>query len=235
MFRDWLLHESDFNWRVLAGQGGELRAVADIGTHWLDLIQFVTRRRIVSVCADLRTVHSQRQRPVGGIETFSGGRSGAVPTEPVDIDTDDCGSVMFRFENGANGCLWVSQTTAGRKNCLRFEIAGSKSALAWNSELPNSLWIGRRDRPNESLIRDPALMGSAAAVVSSYPGGHNEGFPDTFKQLFRCFYGYIAQDDLSAPPPYPTFADGHREIRLCEAILASHREQRWVELPEETP
>ncbi len=228
--QDWLLRDTDFNWRVLAEDGGELRAIADIGTHWLDLMQFITGRKVVSVCADLRTIHATRQRPLGGVETFSGHERAAAQTEPIAITTEDCGTVMLRFDNGANGCLWVSQTTAGRKNCLRFEVAGSQQALSWNSEAPNELWIGHRDRANEALIRDPALLSESARAVSNYPGGHNEGFPDTFKQLFRSFYGYIAAGDFSAPPPFPTFDAGHREILLCEAVLKSHREQRWVDV-----
>jgi predicted dehydrogenase len=227
--QDWLLRETDFNWRVLAEEGGELRAVADIGTHWLDLVQFITGRHVVAVLADLRTVHRARQRPRGGAETFS---AGAASGEPVAISTEDCGSVLLRLDNGANGCLWVSQTTAGRKNCLRFEIAGSRQALAWDSEQPNMLWIGNRERANEVLIRDPALLSEPARAIASYPGGHNEGFPDTFKQLFSAFYGYIGAGDLTAPPPFPTFADGHREILLCEAVLRSHRQQRWITLSE---
>ncbi|MEO1526602.1 MAG: Gfo/Idh/MocA family oxidoreductase [Planctomycetota bacterium] len=225
--QDWLLRETDFNWRVLAEDGGELRAVADIGTHWLDLIQFISGQRIVSVCSDLRTVHSQRQRPVGSVETFSGGVSGEIPTETVSIGTEDCGAVMLRFADGANGVLWVSQTTAGRKNCLRFEWAGSEKSLAWNSESANELWIGHRDEASASLIRDPALMDGSAASISSYPGGHNEGFPDTFKQLFRTFYGAIQSGDHHG---YPTFEDGHHEILLCEAILKSHRERCWIDI-----
>lgn len=228
--QDWLLYQTDFNWRVLAADGGELRAVADIGTHWLDLIQFITGRKIVSVCADLRTVHPQRLRPVGGVETFSSGNDPAADTEQVDITTEDCGAIMLRFQGGANGCLWVSQTTAGRKNCLRFELAGTKSSLQWTSESANKLWIGHRSQPNESLIRDPSLMSPSAAGVSSYPGGHNEGFPDTFKQLFKSFYRYIEAGDFSAPAPFPTFTDGHQEVLLCEAILASHRQKRWVDV-----
>lgn len=230
--QDWLLHETDFNWRVLAEDGGVLRSVADIGTHWLDLLQFITGRRVVSVCADLQTVHTRRYRPTGGVETFYGKGAVSRQTAAVDIATDDAGCVMLKFDNGAHGCLWVSQTTAGRKNCLRFEVAGSTQSLAWNSESPNELWIGHRDRPNESLIRDPALLGASASAVTNYPGGHNEGFPDTFKQLFRSFYGYIAAGDFATPPPFPTFADGHREILLCEAILQSHRQRRWVDAPE---
>ena len=230
--QDWLLFDTDFNWRALSEEGGELRAVADIGTHWLDLVQFITGQLVVEVCADLRTIHATRRQPIGGVETFSGPGRLPVATETVPIDTDDCGSVMLRFANGANGCLWVSQTTAGRKNCLRFEIAGAKQSLAWNSESPNELWIGHRDRANEALIRDPSLLHQSARDITHYPGGHNEGFPDTFKQLFRSFYGYIAAGDFSAPSPFPTFADGHREILLCEAVLRSHRERRWVSIEE---
>lgn len=231
--QDWLLWETDFNWRVMSDDGGQLRAVADIGTHWLDLIQFVTGHQVVSVCADLRTVHRERRRPLGGSETFTGSASAPRETEPVAVTTDDCGCVMLRFSNGANGNLWVSQTTAGRKNCLRFEIAGARQAMAWNSEQPNSLWLGHRDRSNELLVRDPALLGERAAAVANYPGGHNEGFPDTFKQLFRAFYGSIDGGDFADSPPFPTFADGHREILLCEAILASHEQRRWVDVEEE--
>ena len=230
--QDWLLYDSDFNWRVLTEDGGELRAVADIGTHWLDLVQFIVGQRIVSVCADLRTVYPQRQRPVGGVETFAGKADHATETEAVGITTEDCGAVMLRFENGANGSLWVSQTTAGRKNCLRFEIGGSAAACSWNSEEPNVLWLGHRDEANQVLTRDPALLESRAAGLANYPGGHNEGFPDTFKQLFRCFYDYIATGDFSAPAPFPTFADGHQEILLCEAIIRSHRDRRWVDVAE---
>lgn len=228
--QDWLLYKTDFNWRVESEAGGELRAIADIGTHWLDLIQFVTGKRVQSICADLRTVHPQRLRPIGGAQTFSNRDVHEADLQAVDIGTEDCGSIMLRFEGGANGCLWVSQVTAGRKNCLRFELGGTKSALEWNSESPNQLWIGHRSRSNEVLIRDPALLDSTAAAISNYPGGHNEGFPDTFKQLFRTFYGYIARADFNAPPPFPTFADGHREIVLCEAILASHRQRCWIDI-----
>lgn len=228
--QDWLLYDTDYNWRVEAEAGGPLRAVADIGTHWLDLVQFIANLKVTAVLADLRTVHAQRKRPTGGAQTFSGKDNQPSDTETVHIDTEDCGSVLLRFENGSNGCLWVSQTTAGRKNCLRFEIGGSKSALAFNSETPNSLWIGHRESANELLIRDASLMNDSAAGLADYPGGHNEGFPDTFKQLFKAFYRYIEVGNFSAPEPFPTFAQGHYEVLLCEAILKSHREQRWVEI-----
>ena len=117
---------------------------------------------------------------------------------------------------------------AGRKNCLRFEIAGAAGSVAWNSERPNELWVGERDRPNELLIRDPALLQPAVRPFANYPGGHNEGFPDTFKQLFRAIYDYIDRGDYQAPRPFPTFADGHQEIVLCDAILRSQRDRKWT-------
>jgi predicted dehydrogenase len=228
--QDWLLHDTDYNWRVLAEQGGQLRAVADIGTHWMDLIGSVTGLEIEAVLADLATVHPVRKRPKGEVETFSGKRGGPRETEPVAITTDDYGSILFRFKGGARGSLWVSQVTAGRKNCIRYEIAGAGGALAWDSESPNALWIGHRDQPNETLVRDPALLGSLARGYANYPGGHNEGFPDAFKQCFRSFYNYISAGDFSARPMFPTFAEGHREVVLCDAILESHRRQAWVKV-----
>ncbi len=227
--QDWLFYPTDYNWRVLAEEGGALRAVADIGTHWLDLVHAITGLEVEAVCADLATVHPVRQRPLGEVETFKGKQEKEpAKTEAIDIATEDYGCILLRFEGGARGCLWVSQVTAGRKNCLRYEIAGSKRALSWCSEQPNELWIGHRDRPNESLIRDPSLVSDRARSYINYPGGHNEGFPDTFKQCFRAFYSYVETGDFSAPATFPTFADGHREIVLCEAIEFSHRQGRWV-------
>jgi predicted dehydrogenase len=228
--QDWLLYPTDYNWRVLAEEGGALRAVADIGTHWLDLAQSVTRLKVTSVCADLRTVHPVRQRPKGEVQTFSGKVRRIQATDNVAVTTEDCGSILLRFENGAKGCLWVSQTTAGRKNCLQFEIAGAKTALYWNSEKPNAMWVGSREKANEVLLKDPGLLSDAVRPYVGYPGGHNEGYPDTFKMCFKAFYSYIAKGDFKAAPTFPTFEDGHREVLLCEAILKSHKKGGWINL-----
>lgn len=228
--QDWLLYDTDYNWRVLAEQGGELRAVSDIGTHWMDLVLSITGLEVESVFADLNTVHKVRKRPTGEVETFTGKKAAEVATEPIDITTDDYGCIMFRFTNGARGSLNVSQINAGRKNTLRYEIAGAKCSVAFSSETPNELWIGYRNKPNECFARDPSLLADLPAGFTNYPGGHNEGFPDAFKQCFRSFYQYIAAGDFSATPLFPTFAEGHREVILCEAILKSHREEKWVKL-----
>lgn len=226
--QDWLLYDTDFNWRVLAGEGGALRAVADIGTHWLDLVTAVTGLEVEQVCADLHTFLPVRRRPRGSVETFQAKLGTPPETEPVEIDTEDYASVLLRFRGGAAGSFTVSQVVAGRKNCLRYEVAGARAALAWDSERPNELWVGHRDRPNELLLRDPALLHPAVRPFANYPGGHNEGFPDSFKQLFRAVYAYLDAGDWQAPRPFPTFQDGHREVVLCEAVLRSQRERRWV-------
>lgn len=229
--QDWLLYDTDFNWRVLPEEGGALRAVADIGTHWLDLVTSITGLEVEGVCADLQTFLPVRRRPKGSVETFQGKLDASRATEPVSIVTEDYGSILLHFGGGARGHFTVSQVTAGRKNCIRYEIAGARAALAWNSESPNELWIGSRDKANELLIRDPALLQPSVRRFANYPGGHNEGFPDTFKQLFRAVYDYIDAGDWQAPRPFPTFQDGHREVVLCEAILQSHRQRCWMEIP----
>lgn len=226
--QDWLLYEKDYNWRVSAEKGGALRAVADIGTHWMDLVFSITGLQVEAVCAHLSTVHFTRYRPVGEIETFSA-KQDDLKTVAIDIDTEDCGSILFRFKDGAQGVLWVSQITAGYKNRIRYEISGSKKSITWDSDRANQLIIGYRDRPNEILEKDPSLVSSATAGFIDYPGGHAEGFPDTFKQCFRAFYNAILHhDDNEELLSYASFSDGHKEVQLCEAILKSHQTGEWV-------
>ncbi|MEM7811944.1 MAG: Gfo/Idh/MocA family oxidoreductase [Planctomycetota bacterium] len=229
--QDWLLYDTDFNWRVVRGDSGALRSVADIGTHWMDMIQSLTGLSIKSVCATLQRVHDTRYRPTGKTDAFSGGTADKSQMEPVGVDTeDDAGFILIELSNGAKGTLWSSQISAGRKNSFRFEVSGSKAAVAWDGEKPNELWVGHRDRLNEVLVKDPALMTPRATAASSYPQGHAEGFPDTFKQLFKTFYGQIADGTFATDPKYPTLEDGHKEIVLCDAILKSHEERRWVDI-----
>jgi predicted dehydrogenase len=166
------------------------------------------------------------------METFAGKLQTAVERVEQPIHTEDYASVLIRYSNGARGVMTVSQVSAGRKNRLSYEIDGSRASLAWDSERPNELWIGRRDRPNELLLKDPALLAPEARQIASYPGGHNEGFPDTFKQLWQAVYRYLEAGDFTAPPGFPTFEDGHRSLRVGAAILRSAREGRWVDVSE---
>ena len=224
--QDWLLFSTDWNWRLEAKSGGELRAVSDIGTHWLDLMTWITNSKVAELCSDLATVLASRRKPKGRVETFQ--KAGAAETEEVLMTTDDYASVLLRFENDAHGVMTVSQVSAGRKACLWFEIDGSEGSLAFDSESPNSLWIGRRDRASEVLPKDPGLLSPEARGYAAYPGGHAEGYPDTFVQLFKDFYGYIAAGDFRAPRTFPTFETGHEELLLCEAIAESAQKRSWV-------
>jgi predicted dehydrogenase len=229
--QDWLLLDTDWNWRLEPELGGNLRAVADIGSHWMDLTSHITGQRIVSVTADLKTFIPIRHQPIGPVETFSAKPSGATTART--ITTEDCATILLRFESGAIGNLSISQISAGRKNALEFEIDGSTSAAAWNSEDPDDLWIGHRGRPNELLPRDPALLNVEGRDAASLPAGHNEGFADTFKALYRAVYRAVASDG-PAEHDYPTFADGHESMLVCEAVARSARQGSWASVERTT-
>lgn len=228
--QDWLLLPTDWNWRLEPELGGTLRAVGDIGSHWLDLLTFITGLRVEEVYADFKTFHPVRKKPSKPLETYTGKM--LTPEDYVDqpISTEDYATILLHFENDVRGVLTVSQVSSGRKNRLFYEINGSKSSLAWDSERPNELWIGQRSVPNQLLLKDPSLLSPEARAVTSYPGGHNEGFPDTFKQLYAKVYSYILAGDFSKTPDFPTFEDGHYEMLLCEAIEGSAREKVWVKV-----
>jgi predicted dehydrogenase len=226
--QDWLLFSTDWNWRLEPNLGGTLRAVGDIGSHWLDLLTFITGLRVEEVYADFKTFHPIRKKPARPLETFTG--KILTPEDYIDqpISTEDYATILLHYENDVRGVLTVSQVSAGRKNRLFYEINGSKSSLGWDSERPNELWIGHRTEPNQVLLKDPSLLSPEARAVTSFPGGHNEGFPDTFKQLYAKVYDYILSRDFTKTPDFPTFADGHYEMQLCEAIERSAREKAWV-------
>jgi predicted dehydrogenase len=227
-FQDWLLHDTDWNWRLDPSQGGALRAVGDIGSHWLDLLAFLTGQPIVSVMADLATFVAARQQPTGPVETFSTDRSGGTVTRPM--GTEDTATLLLRFANGARGSVAVSQISAGRKNSLQWEIDGADGAAWWDSETPDHLWLGHRDRPNELLLRNPALMGEAGRAAAALPGGHVEGFGDTFQALFRAIYADVLAGRPRRDPPYADFAAGHDEMLVNDAIALSAAESRWVDV-----
>jgi predicted dehydrogenase len=226
--QDWLLLPTDWNWRLEPEKGGELRAVADIGSHWLDLVQFVLGRRVESLLADLATTIPVRQRPAREIETFASADD--VEREDAPMGTEDLAHILLRFERGSRGSLVVSQVSAGRKNSLRFQVDGSSAALAWDSERNEELWLGHRGQPNEHVLRDPALLEPEARSRTALPGGHAEGFAETFRELYRAVYNAVAAGGPPEAPDYPTFADGHWENVLGDAVALSNRERRWVEV-----
>ena len=226
--QDWLHKETDWNWRLVPEMSGESRAVADVGSHWCDLIQFVTGLKIVRVMADLVTIHPTRKRPKVEVETYAGKILKPEDYEDVEIGTEDYASILLEFDSGAHGVLTVNQCAAGRKNRLFYEIDGSECALSWDQEQPNELWIGRRDAPNQILMKDPSLLYEEARDYAHYPGGHNEAYPDGPKNLFRNVYGFIAGTRPGGD--FATFVDGHNEIAICDAVLKSGKAKQWVDV-----
>jgi len=229
--QDWLYLQTDWNWRLQPEMSGASRAVADIGSHWCDLLQFITGLTITKVMADLRTVHKQRMKPKKEVETYAGKVLEPSDYEPQDINTEDYASVLFELSNGAHGVFTVSQVAAGRKNRLYFEIDGSKCALAWDQEQLNELWVGHREKANEVLIKDPSLLHESARQYAHYPGGHPEGYPDGPKNLFRNVYRAVESGGtMPSDPDWSTFEDGHKEMAICDAILASNKAKSWIDV-----
>ncbi|RIW15633.1 gfo/Idh/MocA family oxidoreductase [Algoriphagus lacus] len=228
--QDWLFLQTDYNWRLEPDKSGDSRAIADIGSHLLDITEYVTGLKIIEVMADFSTVHKTRLKPLKAIETYSGKMLQASDYAEVPITTEDHATVLLRFDNGSKGSVTVSQVSAGRKNRLNIEISGSKSNFEFNSERPNELWIGKREKANEHLMKDPSLFYPEASALISFPGGHNEGFPDTSKQMFKEVYAAVAAGKQPENPSYPTFASGLRELIIGERIVESNKKQAWVKI-----
>jgi predicted dehydrogenase len=227
--QDWLLYDTDWNWRVDPALGGPSRCMADIGTHFFDMAEHVTGLRVRSLCADLQTFHKTRKRPKGVVETFAGKLLQPEDYDQVPVSTEDFGAVIFRMGEQTRGAMTVSQVSAGRKNRLSIEIYGSKSSAAWDQERPDELWMGNRNTPNRVLLKDPSLLLPGAQSYADLPGGHSEGYDDTFKQVFRRFYASIENPD--APAEYAQFHDGLRQLTILQSALESHAARAWVDVP----
>src|SRR3984893_13874963 len=224
--QDWLLYDTDWNWRVETKAGGPSRCMADIGSHWFDMAEHVTGLRVTNLCADLQTFHATRKQPKHSVETFDNKLLGPEDYIETAVDTEDFGAVLFRMGARARGSVTASQVSAGRKNRLSIEIYGTKSSVAWDQERPDELWSGHRDDGNQIFIKDPSLLKPAARTYADLPGGHSEGYDDTFKQVFRRFYASIA--DSAGEAEYPQFTDGVRQLKILQAELESNRKHRWV-------
>jgi predicted dehydrogenase len=229
-FQDWLLYDTDWNWRVDNKAGGPSRCMADIGGHWFDLAEHVTGLRVTSLCADLQTFHPTRKQPKRSVETFANMLLGPEDYIETAVDTEDFGAVIFHMGSRTRGSVTASQVSAGRKNRFHIEIYGTRSSVAWNQERPDELWVGHRDTGNEIFMKDPSLLKPGARSYADLPGGHSEGYDDTFKQIFRRFYHSIALP--RATPEYPQFADGLRQLTILDAVLQSHRTRSWIDIPE---
>ena len=226
--QDWLLYDTDYNWRI-EGEHGASRTFADIGSHWFDMAEHITGLRVNSLCADFQTFYKTRKRPKGTVETFAGKLLRPDEYDEVPVTTEDYSGAIFRMGTRTRGAMTVSQVSAGRKNRLSIEVYGTKCGAAWDQENPNELWIGNRNTNNQLLVKDPSLLLPGAQAYAEQPGGHAEGYPDTFKQNFRRFYASL--ENANAETPYPRFRDGLRTMTILQAALDSHKNRAWVDVP----
>ena len=233
--QDWLLESTDFSWRLEPEKGGASSAVGDIGSHWCDLVQHVTGRRIVEVLADLTTVVQSRLKPSGSVEAFAKG--GETAREEVQVRSEDLASILVRFDNGAKGCVSVGQVCAGHKNGLWFEVNGRQASVRWDQERQNELWIGRRDTANAVLAKDPSLLMPGARGYAHLPGGHQEAWADAFCNVMRDIYDVVTgrRPKNPRPPAFATFEDGYHSACVVDAVLESHRRGAvWTRVGEAT-
>ncbi len=233
-FQDWMMLETDYNWRVEPEHGGKSRAFADIGSHWCDTVQYITGKKITRVFADLSIVWSERKAIHGNAATFSTENNAEATYDLKSVKTEDFGFIMVMFEDGSRGSFTVSQVSAGRKNQLLIVINGSKMSLSWDQETPQQLWLGHRDKPNQLLTDDPSLLKKNIAASANYPGGHIEGWPDAFKNMMQEYYSYIAsgkriQDEK---PGFATFFDGANVMAIIDAVIESNERNCWVDVQE---
>ena len=226
--QDYLLFDTDWNWRLDSKDSGPSCAMADIGSHWCDMAEHITGLRINRLCADLNTFHPTRKRPKGWVETFTSKIVKPEDFEDYPVDTEDFGAVLLRIGERARGSFTAGQVFSGRKNRLYIEVFGSKASVAWDQERPEELWIGNRNSYNQVLLKDPALVKPDVRPFADFPAGHAEGYPDTFKNVFRRFYQSV--EDPSVTPDYPQFTDGLRQLVIIEAELASNKRQEWVDV-----
>ena len=226
--QDWLLYDTDWNWRIDSKANGALRAMGDIGSHWMDLVQHVSGLKITSLCADLQAFHKTRKQPKVAVQTFAGKTMTPHDYVEVPIDTEDYGAVLLRLGDRARGAFTVSQMSAGCKNRFTVEIFGTKCGVGWNQERPDELWIGHRNSPNQLILKDPSLLLPQAAAYADLPGGHSEGYDDTHKQIFKRFYKRVA--DPEAAVEYPTFVEGMQGMEKLEKVMESSNLRAWVDV-----
>ncbi|MBP9479230.1 MAG: Gfo/Idh/MocA family oxidoreductase [Sebaldella sp.] len=227
--QDWLLLDTDFNWRINSKESGKTRAVADIGSHWIDTIEYVTNLKVTEVFAEFLTYHKTRKKILNPVETFSTINLADSKYDEVKIDTEDIAMIMLRFDNGAIGNAFISQMFSGRKNKISIFIGGSKQSAEWDSERLNELIIGERDSYNKLFDKDPAILNPETQSIVNYPGGHVEGFPDTFKQCFKQVYNSIETNNNNLND-FATFKDGYRQMLLEEKIFESAHNKKWIKI-----
>ncbi len=229
--QDWLFYDTDWSWRLEPELSGNTRAMSDIGSHWIDMVEHIIGQKVTEVLADFETFHKTRKKPLKEVATYSGMTLRPEDYEETAITTEDYCSVLFHFDGGAKAAVTISQAYAGRKNQQVISVSGSKCSLHWDSEDSNELWIGRRDTFNQKAVKDPSILSEAAKQVIGYPGGHVEGYPDTFKHNFNKVYHAIS-NGVAVDGDYATFEDGYREMLINEKVFESAKKRCWISVSE---
>lgn len=226
--QDWLLYDTDYNWRIEPEISGPSRCIADIGSHWMDAVQAVLGAKIVEVCSDLVTVIPTRKKPKGQVETFS--LNANREYEEKEIKTEDYGAVLFKMDNGVHGVFHVSEVSAGHGCYFNIEVNGSVASMYWNQETCDHMWMGFRDKDNLQIIRNPNNMSPEAKQYTYLAKGHPEGWNDAFRNNIYSFYKYLVDGKVQGKDPcdFATFEEACYIIKLTEAILRSSKERQWI-------
>jgi predicted dehydrogenase len=228
-FQDWLGLETDYSWRLDSSESGESNIAADLGSHWFDLVQFVTGLEVSEVMADFSTLIPVRKKPKRQVLAFEDVKE--ADAEEVKIEVEDYAAIMYRLTNGAPGTFTTCQACIGRKSDTEFQIYGSRLSYAWNHRRSTDLWIGRRDGANEVLIENANLMDPAVAGYATLPAGHPLGYYDAVTHLIRDFYDAVhTGKENPDKPPRPTFRTGWHEMRILAAVIESRRSRGWVKV-----
>jgi predicted dehydrogenase len=230
--QDWLLFETDYNWRLEPEYAGASRCVGDIGTHWMDLAQVMVGSRITEVCANTLIAMPKRKKPTTAVESFAVNTSAEY--KDYEVKTEDYAGALIRFENGATGVFQCSQISAGRKCFIDIEVDGENASFHWNHEIGDRMWKGNRNSNNEEIMRNPNLMKEPARPYSYLAAGHPEGWNDAFKNGIEAFYRFIRDNKKHGKDQcdFATFQEGHYLMKLIEAVIKSGKEQRWVKVDE---
>jgi len=228
--QDWLFFDTDYSWRLDPAVAGAANVVADLGSHWCDLVQFITGRKIVEVMAELHTCIPRRRRPLGGSLSFASGK--AASSEEVEVKLDDYASLFLRLDNGARGNFTTCQVAAGRKVDIELQVFGSKESYAWSHVSPNALWVGHREKANEVFYESPALQTEGTRKYAALPTGHPMGYHDAMYNLFRDYYEALGAKRAGRPyeTTFPDFRTGHEMMCVIDAAVASHQSRTWTKV-----
>ncbi|MFI0464484.1 Gfo/Idh/MocA family protein [Saccharopolyspora sp. 5N102] len=220
--QDWMLSPDASSWRVDPELGGPSRAFADIGSHWCDLVQWVSGETFTDVLAELSIVVPTRPAAAG--PTFAGPTE--VAGDRVEVRTEDSAALLLRTAAGVLGSATISQVAAGRKNRLWFELDGALGSAVFDQEEPERIWLGGVDG-NRILVRDPEHGSPEQRRLSKLPAGHAQGYAQCFEAFVADTYAAI---DGGSPEGLPTFEDGLRSARLVDAVLRSAHNGSWTKV-----